>query len=439
MTSIFSENLRIYNAERFKASVTTDSTINLYLTIGKVDSWSNEASPDQANTGTSAFNEVWNNMLGAKRITGNDIRHVIPRHNWTSGTVYDIYDNLLCTNDLFDPDYKFYVVTSDWNVYKCLSNNGGAESTVEPTQTITNNVVEESDGYVWKFMYNITADERRRFMTDEYIPVKTLQNDNSSLQYQVQDNAIEGAILSYLVTDGGENFTTAPTITIDGDGTGATAVANVNTSSNTITRISVINPGINYTFANVNISGTGTGANARAIISPTGGHGSDPLRELGGSNLIINVRLNNTEGGKLPIENEYRQIAIIQNPNLRTTGNTANSSVYSQTVGLTLSTGSSNYIEDELVYQGGTFATAYFVGRVAAWDSANNHLTLTNIQGDVEADVVTGVTSSTARFVESITEQDLEAYSGKLLYIDNISPLQRAIDQTDDVKIIIAF
>lgn len=126
MTSVFSENLRIYNAERFRASVTTDSTNKLYLSIGKVDAWSNEAAPAQGNTSTAAFNEVWNNMLGAKRITGNDIRHVIPRHNWTSGIVYDIYDDLLCTNDLFDPDYKFYVVTSDWNVYKCLSNNGGA-------------------------------------------------------------------------------------------------------------------------------------------------------------------------------------------------------------------------------------------------------------------------------------------------------------------------
>jgi len=51
-----------------------------------------------------------------------------------------------------------YVMTSARNVYKCLSNNNSALSTVEPTgdYTSSNGNIATSDGYIWKYMYNIT-------------------------------------------------------------------------------------------------------------------------------------------------------------------------------------------------------------------------------------------------------------------------------------------
>jgi beta-lactam-binding protein with PASTA domain len=106
---------------------------------------------------------------------------------------------------------------------------------------------------------------------------------------------------------------------------------------------------------------------------------------------------------------------------------------------LTLSIGSSNYEKDEIVYQGPTLGTSYFRGRVVAWDSGNNILKLTNTVGTPESDVITGANSAAARFVESVTEKDLRDYSGNLLYVDNILPLQRADDQTDDFKIVFRF
>lgn len=439
MVSVYSENLRVYNAEQFKASVSAGGPTKIYLTVGKVDPWSNDAAPLQANSSVTVFNDVWKNMIGAKLITGNDVRHVIPRHNWTSGTVYDAYDHCTCSILLFQQNVKFFIVTTDWNVYKCLENNKGSPSTVMPTQTITNAAVEETDGYVWKFMYNISAEERLRFTTDQYIPVKTLTLDNNSLQWQVQENAVDGAISAYKIVSGGNNYTSIPTVTITGDGSGATATAEINVSSNIVDRIIVTNPGSGYTFANVAISGPGTGAEVRAMISPSGGHGKDPLRELGGSNIIMNVRLNNNENGKIPTENEYRQVSIIQNPKLGATNNVATGSVYNQTMRLTLSTGSSNYAEDETVYQGPTFANAYFTGSVVGWDSANNILKLSNVVGVPQSDVITGKESSAVRFVENITNKELQDYSGNLLYVDNIVPLHRADDQTDNFKIVFKF
>jgi hypothetical protein len=439
MASVFSENLRVYNAEQFKASVSTGGPTKIYLTVGKVDPWPNDAAPLQANSSVTVFNDVWKNMIGAKLITGNDVRHVVPRNDWESGTVYDAYDHCTCSILLFNANVKFFIVTSDWNVYKCLENNRGGPSLVMPTQTITNAAVEEIDGYVWKFMYNISAEERLRFTTDEYVPVRTLVENNNSLQWQVQEDAVPGAINSIKLTNEGNNYTSIPTITITGDGNGAAAVAEINVSSNVVERLIVTNPGSGYTFANVTFSGPGTGAEARAMISPPGGHGSDPLRELGGSSIIMNLRLNNNEDGKIPTDNDYRQVSILQDPRLRETNNIATNLVYSQTLRLTLSIGSSNYEKDEIVYQGPTLDTSYFRGRVVAWDSGNNILKLTNTTGIPQSDVVTGANTAVARFVESVTEKDLRDYSGNLLYVDNILPLQRADDQTDDFKIVFRF
>ena len=439
MSSVFSENLRVYNAEQFKTSVSTGGPTKIYLTVGKVDPWPNDSAPIQANSSVTVFNDIWKNMIGAKLITGNDVRHVIPRNDWTADTVYDMYDHCTCSIQLFDSNVKFFIVNSDWNVYKCLENNNGNPSTVMPTQTITNAAVEETDGYVWKFMYNISSEERLRFTTDQYIPVKTLTLDNNSLQWQVQNNAVDGSISSYKVVNGGSNYNTAPTITITGDGSGAAAVAEINVSSNVVERIIVTNPGSGYTFADVSFSGPGTGAEARAMISPPGGHGKDSLRELGGSAIMMNPRLNNDEDGKLSTANEYRQIAIIQDPKLKNTNNTASALVYDQTLRLTLSSGSANYIKDEDVFQGATSASAYFTGRVVEWDGANNILKLTNTRGVPQSDVITGINSATVRFVESVTNKELRDYSGNLLYVDNITPLQRADDQTDNFKIVFKF
>jgi len=439
MVSVFSENLRVYNAEQFKASVSTSSSSKIYLTVGKVDPWPNDAAPLQANSSVTVFNDVWKNMIGAKLITGNDVRHVVPRNDWESGTVYDAYDHCTCSILLFNANVKFFIVTSEWNVYKCLENNRDGPSLVMPTQTITNAAVEEIDGYVWKFMYNISAEERLRFTTDEYVPVRTLVENNNSLQWQVQEDAVPGAINSIKLTNEGTNYTSVPIITITGDGNGAAAVAEINVSSNVVERLIVTNPGSGYTFADVTFLGSGEGAEARAIISPPGGHGSDSLRELGGSAIIMNLRLNNNENDKIPTDNDYRQVSILQNPRLRETNNIASNLVYSQTLRLALSTGSSNYEKDEIVYQGPTLGSSYFRGRVVSWDNGNNILNLTNTTGIPQSDVITGENTATARFVESVTEKELSDYSGNLLYVDNILPLQRADDQTDDFKIIFRF
>ena len=66
----------------------------------------------------------------------------------------------------------FYVVTSDFNVYKCLYNNSNHTSTNMPTHT-TIDPVTHVDGYIWKFMYHIQLGLRKKFLTPDYMPCYT--------------------------------------------------------------------------------------------------------------------------------------------------------------------------------------------------------------------------------------------------------------------------
>lgn len=104
-------------------------------------------------------------------------------------------------------DANFYVVTDDYNVYKCLDNNKGARSTVKPSGTQLEPFT-TPDGYVWKFMYNIPINLRNKFYTDEYIPVV------SALSNHFYSN---GTIDNIFITNKGTGYTYA-TISVDGDG-----------------------------------------------------------------------------------------------------------------------------------------------------------------------------------------------------------------------------
>lgn len=441
MTSVVSKNIQIYNAKQFKESVSEPASSNVYLTFGRVRAWDDDNNPPQANTSIASFFEVWDNMIGGKRITGNEIRHVVPRFDWLENTVYYAYDDLTDSNELKNGVNQFYVVTDSFNVYKCLANNYGAASTVKPTSVITGTDFQTADGYLWKYMYTLDAEEQLRFLTSDYMPVKTLIADDNSTQWQVQDNAIEGGIHSIILSNHGDNYTANDiTISITGDGTGANAYAVRNVTTNVISSIVVNVKGAGYTKANVTISSP-TGANAvgRIIISPTGGHGSDPLVELGGSYLILNPKISSDEGGILTVANDFRQISFIEEPLIYGTKRIVGNTVFNQLTVCSLTGTSVDFKEDEYVYQGSSLANAAFKGVVVEWDETNNLIKLSNVQGEPINDLLYGTESAASRFLDSVTYPDLKSYSGKLLYINNIEPIERAINQAENFQIVLKF
>jgi len=445
MASVYSKNLNILNAEQFHESVSEESNTKIYFTVGLSTAWANDSAPLQANSSVTSLYEVYRNMIAGKKITGNDVYHCIPRIDWTQGTVYDRYDHCTCSLILFNPNTKFYIVTPNWDVYKCISNNNGAPSQNVPIQKITTGTVTEVDGYTWKYMYTISAAEQLRFTTDEYIPVKSLLSNDGSLQWLVQENAIPGGLEHIQVVNGGSSYTdnTKLWITITGDGTGANAIALTNAMTGQISSIAVDVPGTGYTYANVQVyddSTSGTGAVLRAIISPPGGHGSDPIRELGGSNIIINTRLRYDENGKFPVTNDFRQIALIQDPLSYSSTIVKSNTAFSQLTTLSLSgVGDDDFLEDEIVYQGTSPSNATFTGVVVEWNGTNQ-VKLSNVTGTPEARSLVGETSGATGTVSvPYTTPELAPYTGQLLYIDNIKPIQRSSDQIEDFKIVLKF
>jgi hypothetical protein len=170
-------------------------------------------------------------MLFVKRIQANDAVLMAPRHNWALGTVYDQYDDAYgetdANDDLITPysagsttlnTAVFYVVTDEYNVYKCISNGGDSESTVKPTGTDTN-TFETSDGYIWKFMFRVEAGDVTKFLTTTHIPVRKMAGLGEP-QFDVN-----GFIDNISVTSGGSGYSTAPYVVIQGDGKTAPTVS----------------------------------------------------------------------------------------------------------------------------------------------------------------------------------------------------------------------
>jgi hypothetical protein len=253
MTAIITNQFRLQNLQYAKRDI--DSGVDkYYLAIGRSTSWTVDSNPPAPNIDPKDEMEARLNMQSAKEIA--DIVYCAPRYNWTSGNTYVAWDN----NDPDLSSKQFYVLEQDtFNVYICLRAGSGA-STVKPNGTATGNPSEEADGYVWKFLYTISASDADKFLTSDFIPVF---RDAS-----VAAAATEGQIWDYNIVSGGTGYGSTPTLDVEGDGTGATATATL--TGGVITGITVTGVGSGYSYARVVISGgsPSTAADIAPVISP---------------------------------------------------------------------------------------------------------------------------------------------------------------------------
>ena len=307
---------RIANAKEYilRNFDPTDSSNYCYFYTGRSLPWDDEYSPDAADSSNYQLVEHGLQRIFMKQITYDDCSLAIKRFDWEKWTVYTpAYYDIEYTDyrTWVHPEQPFYVMNSEGNVYKCISNDNGAESTVEPTGQSTDYLY-LGDGYIWKFMFSLTTEIENSFLTPTWIPVVEDDAKKAFSQTDVEANAVVGDIPFIRLDDGGEGYTSTPTIQIRGDGTGAEAVAIMNGEE--IAEIQVTNKGSGYTIAQVHIFGNGTGAEATAMISPPGGHGSDAVYELGAFYVVCNMEIIGNEDNIAPIVGTYRNIGIIKNP-----------------------------------------------------------------------------------------------------------------------------
>ena len=601
MPALVTNQFRIHNAKQFVESIseaaavggttvtstaagsTTSLDTNYYLFIGRSTNWSTTKTYHGTTEGGGTATDVapptptdttqnteylhWRDMLSAKKVTSSDVKHLMPRVNWTTGRYYQEYkdsvnNSVLLANTTGNDSAgtsrtwePMYVVTSAFNVYKVMSNNGNVASTVEPSSVDTSQGVTQttSDGYKWKYLYTISASEALKFVTSAYVPVKQMRDANSygqgsttgmptddgSNQYDIEVASVSGALDIFEVTGTqsgygfvnnlgignvsstntshikladtassaddyynntsiyfsngqfrkitdytgstrvgtldtalpaqpantgyGHTANIAPYVTIRGDGDGnARAVATQNsTDTDAIGAVLVVNVGASYTTSNTaveiysgGLSSSGTGATVTPIISPKGGHGYDPVAELGGYFVMVNVKLEQSESGDFTTGNDFRKIGLLKNPNANTTHPyTAATALQALTVTYTGQT-STNMAADTIITGGTSGATAVIVdvttgspsttgtfhaiGHVPGTSASNGFNSKPGSLVATETVTWTSPGSGTATLT-AITAGEMEPMTGEIIYIENRAPVTRASDQTEDIKLIIEF
>jgi len=289
---------------------------NYYYFVGKVIPWANPAVPDQPLETQEYEYETRNRIIAVKKVQPGDVSFVVRRIDWISGTVYDQFDGnyssifTSSTGATSLRESKFYVLTDNFNVYKCLFNNNGAPSTQQPTGTDPTTTL-TSDGYVWKYMFTLPLSLRNRFLTNDIMPVKKSVFDpfysNGSITDVVVDtrgsgyrgNAIvtlqvngefgpgagnvvanvvpvlnqAGSFVDVKIKDAGNNYVSA-NITIDDVFNTGTGFYNTASTANIvpvlfdgkIDRILIVDPGVNYkSNIQTTLSLIGDGANASLL------------------------------------------------------------------------------------------------------------------------------------------------------------------------------
>ena len=532
MAAIVTSNFRTLNAGHFKDQVEGSS---VYVSIGKSDVWSlttsdtTDTTPFTPGDHLDELGEARANMIAMKKIIATDIAHVVPRHTWTSGNSYYAWDS----DDSSIFDKAFYVITSEFKVYKCIKAGGGASS-IQPTQTLTDPTA-ESDGYIWKYMYTTGVADAEKFLTNSYMPVKTVSlsadaivsvTTSSSTTVTLTEtvpeinigmtvsggeisgtptvSAINGSVLTlstaqsidisvdskltfayaadadaeailaeadyaqYLnqkasrdsstaggierieVTAGGTGYTSAPTVTITGDGSGATATATV--SNGVVTAVTVNNKGTNYRVADITFSGGGgSDAGARAVLAPKGGHGVDPVSELGGFFISLNTKLDGNDNGDITVGNDFRQIMLLNKPRdynatplagLVSTEDTLKATSYVEIDTGNTTDNATDFSVDELIVGQTSGAQAYVVEK----DTVNDYLRYhqndkTGYTAFTDGEDIVGQTSAKTATLDTpaVGAPEVDRQSGEILFLENRDPISRTTTQIEDIKVIIEF
>jgi hypothetical protein len=426
-------------------------TLTTYMFLANVDPWTDDENPPTPTQDQASIKSLFKKIFAAKLVTVNDIAPVIERIDWTSGVTYDYYRDDI---DMFEIDVngylirKFYVKNKYDQVFKCLWNNNGGASVSEPYfqpgNYSTNNIFQGADGYKWKYIYTIEIGTKVKFMDTDWLPVPAGDKTPNPINSPVG----VGSIDVVNVVNGGSGYApgTAPiTVTITGDGTGATATVG-SVVNGSIQDIVVLTPGAGYNYANVSVTtANGSGIITNSFTSPIGGHGYDPISELGCAHVMYCVEWNSDEYTNgvvnVPTNITYYQVGLVADPvSLVTTPYPANNSIYKTTTDLTVASGFGSYISDEILYQGPSVSNPTFKGTVVTHDTGNNVVKMINTTGYLTYNApVFGNTSQTVRTLLTSSSPSYVSSSGYLTYIENRSGIQRSSDGIEQFKIIIGF
>ena len=490
MAAILTDKFRVILAERFKERILLDEDDNsksgLWLFFARPREWK-DYQGNEINVPTNPVDnqeisfEIYDYIIGLKKVPPSEVRQVIRNNKWTSGLVYDYYrhdygsviDNtqnngntiiyqLGNSNEakLYETDH--YVVTSEYKVYKCLDNSNNSASTVEPSSTSQSPFL-LSDGYTWKYMFTVNASDFEKFKSDDYIPVPEISEVSNRIS---ASSNYGGAIYKVDVKTAGSGYSTGDIFKIIGDGENAQVRVTTVNSGGGITGLRVINPGTGYTYGQIDtslivnaqgteVAGNGSSASLTPIISPKEGIAVDFAKELGANKVVVHARL---EPDDFVLKNDFTVVGLVLNPTF--TGSPASTAIGTHVLTLngalninpTLledqqikvtnpekdpkATGTVVHYEDD-----GLVRKIYFHQENIVDYGLNDRGIRTPFERD--DDFVIGanaiVTGSVQDTADAVSAPQILRGSGDIIYIDNRNKISRAQDQTEDFKIILEF
>lgn len=467
MAAIITEVFKKKLLQRIFTDVSNDSD-KFYIGIGKSEQWDSAETVPTPKDSLRDVRAARSALQSVKK--AGDVSFVIPRHNWSSGSTYNAFDD-----DFTEiPSTTYYVLTEDNQVYIVLQQgkdgNGNANaSTIKPTGTSAK-PFKTADGYVWKFLFALSATRSSKFLSSNFVPVEKIL-DSSELgrtlttteltQNAVQTAATKGQVLGLQVVDGGSGYSgTTVGMTIDGDGTGAAATGFI--SGNSVVKIeldsstdSCLKFGHSYNFASATFASGN--AKARVIIGPDSGIGSDPRVDLKSSSLMFNAKPNGTEsttqdisgsttnGSSFIIDQDFRQVLL-----LRDLKDSTGDSLYAGTSGKILrylnfqtTSQAASFPKDAIITGGASGAKAIVddTDSTRVWFHQNDSTGFKPFQENETVSGGSGTGQLDSAGVDADTDAwktgDVDKMSGEILYIDNRAPVIRANNQTEDLKIVI--
>jgi hypothetical protein len=340
MAAIITDQIRILNAKNFVAGVSS-STNSYYSFIGLPNptdiqsDW--DTNPPSPRDSFDEENNYWDTMIALKKINASDIRQVVQKRFWSTGTTFDMYRHdysrsntakVSGATNLYSALY--YILNSDYRVYICLQNGtdpdnlNGRPSLDEPlfTDLEPRAAGTSGDGYIWKYLYTIKPTDIIKFESTDFMPVP-INWETSTDNATVRDNAVNGSIKIVTITNRGVSVgpanRTYTRVPIRGDGTGAECTIVVNNDQK-IESVTISNQGSGYTFGTVDLVAgnvpTGTTIPTfDVIISPKEGHGADIYRELGAYNVLMYSRIeNDNQNPDFITGNQIARVGVVENP-----------------------------------------------------------------------------------------------------------------------------
>jgi len=490
MSAIIHDNFKIKTLKYFIDSLGTDS---LYLAIARPQYWDVVAENDYViptpyNTVEGILRD-WEDVTSLKRIFASstsfgifkemwtpNVKYDTYRHDW-GGTIPSVYNGANASQTLPQSlgDVKCVVITASYDIYLCLKQkvtNGEVQPSLYSPDTGTpigtdTGIVKTSDGYYWKYLGATSTNDVISFSSKYYHPITTVPSapgpsDAYFPQWESQENSklLKGGIyiINVLVKGTGynggvagtRNVTNAETdaeFKVIGNGTGLQFTVTYS-SGGSIDDVEVTNPGTGYTHAEVVLT-TGTAAEIEIIFTPSSGLGVDPIKDVVGRFLILNVTLTGAEGsGDFTIENEYRKILLISNPTNYGGSTVSTAATLDATTTFNVGTGLGvgAYPIDAII----TGATTGCVARVVDFDETLGNLriirTIAENLGEASAnndfqvgEALNSTPGTAGGTIVSITTSEVQPNSGDIIYSEYRAPIARSLEQTESLNLIVKF